>query len=79
MTYLYFGKPTGNTYIYFNAWFYSRKYLFQRVPIYLTKNKVRMPLGHRPPAYEIKIITELNVWISKSRLNIEYLLTGTEK
>ena len=27
MTYLYFGRPTGNTYIYFNAWFYTRKYL----------------------------------------------------
>ena len=42
-------------------------------------NKVRMPLGHRPPAYEIKIMTKLSVWISKSRLNIEYLLTGTDK
>ena len=27
----------------------------------LVYDKVRMPLGHRPPAYEIKIMTKLNV------------------
>ena len=39
-------------------------------------NKVRMPLGHCPPAYEFKIMTKFSVWISKSRLNNEYLLTA---